>query len=197
MFSGKVLLALPFWRHTAGFFTQEQRDLFPYTAVLEPDGVQLADGTFMDRERFVNWRLKERRYYLKYAGVDTSRNGGSRGVHKVDTTGHGTRETVRTAWDEARLAIPWILQEAIERDPAGDERIRAECGLEQLGAMHEKLSVYCCYGRYFGTTLMLRKTFKVHGQVDTTITIPVERPPSRIAEDGRLVTATASAARRT
>jgi hypothetical protein len=168
MFWTKVICALPFWRLTSDFFTQRDRDLFAYTAILEPDGVQLADGRFLSRDEFLATRPKDRKYFLKYAGFDMGRNGGSRGVYRTDTGGQRTPQLIQEAWDESATRGVWIIQETVE-----DDLVEGVVDL-RLARQHSKYSVLCAFEQYYGSILMLRKHFKVHGQADAAISVAIE-----------------------
>jgi hypothetical protein len=175
IFWTKVMCALPHWRLTRDLFTDRDRDLFAYTAVLEPEGFQSPDGDFVTREQFLASKPSRRRFYLKYCGFDRGRNGGSRGVYRIDSSGEAVNKLIRNAWDESVTGAPWILQQAVEDDYVE--------GVEdpRLAGMHSKYSALCAFEELYGSLLMLRKHFKVHGQADTLSTI-VDEGPSTVRE---------------
>jgi hypothetical protein len=170
IFWTKVMCALPSWRLTRDLFTDRDRDLFAYTAVLEPDGFQMPDGEFVSREQFLATKPSRRRFYLKYCGYDRGRNGGSRGVYRIDSSGEAVNKLINDAWDESVVGAPWILQQAVEDDLVD--------GVDdpRLASMHSKFSTLCAFEELYGSLLMLRKHYKVHGQADTMFATVDEGP---------------------
>jgi hypothetical protein len=119
LFDGKMIMAWPFWEKTRAAYTDEIRDLFPYTTVIEPSGIQLEDGTKVTTEQFCDLPNSARDYFFKYAGTDISINWGSKSVFKANG---GSRVQTRQLmdmilkdWERGRY---WVMQKACgARDP--------------------------------------------------------------------------------
>ncbi len=164
LFDCKVLLPLPFWRWTREFFTEEVRSMFAPSAFLESEGVDLPGEGLVSREEFLDRPPRQRRWYLKYAGGDLSRNWGSRAVYRLKTRGRQWREILEDAWDGACRGEAWILQE--------ERTTRVHQEEEEMGVpadYYAKCSVLCCYGEVFGVIGMYSKSAKTHGQADTIV----------------------------
>lgn len=163
LFDCKVLLPLPFWHYTREFFSEEVRSMFAQSAFLESDGVDLPGEGWVSKADFLLRPPRERRWYLKYAGGDLSRNWGSRAVYRLRTRGRQWREIVERAWDGVRRGEAWILQE---------ERTMRVQQAEHIGVpadYYAKCSVLCCYGQVFGVIGMYSKSAKTHGQSNTIV----------------------------
>lgn len=159
IFDTKVLLPLPFWRHTREFFDAEHRDALAFTAFLEPDGVvELLNGELVQRSELAALPPRERGYFLKYAGGDLSRNWGSRAVFRLRTRGQDWRRRLDDAWSAASAGEAWVIQ---------TESRAASKGLTE-NEEHEKHSWFCAYQRLVGGVLMTRPHFKVHGGPETS-----------------------------
>lgn len=161
IFDSKVLLPLPFWRFTREFFSNEDREMLAFSSFLEPGGAQLPDGSLEPLETFMSRKPRERRFYLKYAGGDLSRNWGSRAVFRLRTGGVKWRQKLASGWTESATgAGAWILQEEGEtKDPAFNQ------------AINVKLSSLCAFGHFFGGIAMARDHPHVHGGQTTQMSI--------------------------
>jgi hypothetical protein len=181
LFDQKLLLALPFWNRTRAFYKGEVRGLFPYTAVLTPEGITLEDGSLVTIEAFSRMPRSRRAYFLKYAGADVSRNWGSRAVYHL---GKLSRERCLAELSRALSRFPagerWILQHHQPSDESV-ETITREGATETISC-HSKHSVfYGCHGP-MAVLVMFEDFYKVHGSSETVTTIGV--PPAAVRETG-------------
>ncbi|HEY5832993.1 hypothetical protein [Streptomyces sp.] len=179
MFFTKVVTALPFWRLTADFFTDQDRSLFPYTAIVEPDGVQTADGEFVSRKEFTEQVLGGRRYFLKYAGGDLYRGSTGYGVHVLDAAADGTRAVLDAAWEEVAAGTTWIVQEAVEDDRTWGE------GAPEFAGLTPKLSVMCSLGEYLGSMILVGEGSVVHARSSRALTVCAEPLPASPPDEDR------------
>jgi hypothetical protein len=179
LFDQKLLLALPFWNQTRAFYGDEVRGLFPYTAVLTPEGITLEDGSLVTIETFSRLPRRQRAYFLKYAGADVSRNWGSRAVYHL---GKLSRERCEAelirALSRFRAGERWILQRNQPSDESV-ETITREGTIETI-ACHSKHSVFHgCHGP-MAVLVMFEDFYKVHGSSETVATIGI--PPAAVPE---------------
>jgi hypothetical protein len=72
LFSEKIPMAFPFWSTTRRYYSDAVRNLFPYTQLVTPEGIELEDGSWASLEQIA--ALDDRNFFLKYAGADASRN---------------------------------------------------------------------------------------------------------------------------
>ncbi|HEX6210249.1 MAG TPA: hypothetical protein VF136_05705 [Methylomirabilota bacterium] len=170
LFDGKLIMAWPFWRRTRQYFTDEVRGLFPYTSVVEPDGVELENGERITIEEFCGRPASARDYYVKYAGTDISRNWGSKAVF-VASSGSKvqTRTLMQSVVDDWAGERYWVVQ----RSARHKERIPVFTREGDL--VHQE-----AYGKWSGfygpdglmAIMVFHKRFhKVHGSPDTVMSI--------------------------
>ena len=168
IFDEKAIYALPFHRLTFDYFTDEIRNLFPFTTVIENDGFFDENGVYHPIQDLMR---SEKIYYLKYGGPDTDRNWGSRAVFRLK--GNNIENYLNMACDKTRKGEVWLLQEDVSKKyPVG-----LSLDLEKLIAKknHIKLSAYYARNLVLGTKVMARHHFKVHGQNDTYVSIGIEK----------------------
>ena len=181
LFDQKLLLALPFWNQTRAFYRDEVRGLFPYTAILTPEGITLEDGGLITIQKFSGLPRRDRTYFLKYAGADVSRNWGSRAVYHL---GKLSRERCEAELTKALRRFPagerWILQRQQPTDESV-ETITRDGTIETI-ACHSKHSVF--HGRHgpMAVLVMFENFYKVHGSSETVATIGV--PPAGVPQTG-------------
>ncbi|MFJ5220911.1 hypothetical protein ACIP98_40405 [Streptomyces sp. NPDC088354] len=168
MFFSKITTALPFWRFTRDLFTDQDRDLFPYTAVLEADGVQLPGGDMVSRRAFADV-VRTRPYVLKYAGSDVYSGSGGSGICLLDDPSCHDLDLLEKAWDRSANHQSWIVQEAIDAcDPAWDEQYPGATGRVP------KLSVLCALGSYLGSMVLAGTETIVHAGTSDMLAVCAE-----------------------
>lgn len=114
LYDTKLIMAWPFWSRTREHFSDEVRALFPYTALIEADGVELSNGEKVDIQQITAIGNKQRNFFVKYAGTDVARNWGSRAVFSLKSfTSVKCQELLRTITEESSQGQPWILQESV------------------------------------------------------------------------------------
>ncbi|MFG2881516.1 hypothetical protein ACGFYV_04200 [Streptomyces sp. NPDC048297] len=178
LFTTKVMTALPFWRLTAEFFTDQDRDLFPYTAVLEEDGVQLPDGRLVSREEFVAEELPGSRYFLKYADADVARGSCGQGIHVLDGVSTQSLSALDLAWQESGEGSTWIVQRAVD-----DTSYEVD---PDLAGWTPKLSVLCSLGEYLGSLILFGKGPVVHARTSVAATVCAQTTAPDLRIDGAM-----------
>ncbi len=171
LFDGKLVQAWPFWSATREHFGDDVRELFPHTALVTPEGVELEDG----RRRVALAQLAEapageRDYYAKYAGSDIGINWGGKSVYLLSSMSRPRVEALvaRVEADVAR-GRPWLLQRASRRSEETPV-------LGRNGALHEERTYTKLSGFYgpqglMGILAMQKRFTKVHGGTDTIMSI--------------------------
>jgi hypothetical protein len=168
LFDQKATLVLPFWSQTRALFSDDVRQLFPFTAPLLPDGIELPDGGSVSIEEFSARSRSQRSYYLKYAGADASLNSGSKAVYRLSNMSSSTclnflRECLHY-YEHGRI---WLLQQEETQDDevvysTRDGRLHVECLRANFGGFYGPDG---CLG-----VLALHSPHnKVHGRQDTVI----------------------------
>jgi len=170
LFDGKIILAWPFWEKTRTWYSDEVRSLFPYTNVIEPNGIELEGGERISIEDFCRIPQRKREFYLKYAGTDISINWGSKSVFLASTFSQvkcrGLMETIAAGHRNHRH---WIVQQAVrQKEPV--------CGLDRNGEPFEgdaytKLSGFYGPDGLMAILAMQKCHHKVHGSSETIMSI--------------------------
>ncbi len=170
LYDGKIILAWPFWSKTRDAFTDEVRALFPYTTVIEAEGMEMEDGEKLTLEAFASIPNRRRTWYLKYAGTDIGINWGSKAVHLASTlSGVQCRKLLDTIVADRARGRYWIAQRAVRETEAMEviERNGASREVEAYG----KISAFYGPGGLLGALGMHRRSHKVHGATDTVISL--------------------------
>lgn len=166
LFDQKATLVLPCWSLTRQYFSDEIRELFPFTTPLLPDGIELQDGSIISIEEFSSWPKSSRAYYLKLAGFDTALNWGSRAVYRLSNLGRGAcLDFLRQRISDYERGRIWLLQK--EEFQEDEITFATRDGRVQTQKLRAKFSGF--YGPYgcLGTLATHRRHFKVHGQEET------------------------------
>jgi hypothetical protein len=167
IFEQKLALALPFLRCTRDHYSDAIREIFPYTTLILPEGVTLENGSTLTLSAFSSLPPRDRLYVIKYAGMDPSRNWGSRAVYFANELSriHLERLLEEIVAEHKAGGGCWILQAAVAEHGK-------TTGLSPLTGEIE-MSGYRKYSAFYGPTgllamsNMLSSKKKVHGQVDT------------------------------
>jgi len=170
LFDGKVILAWPFWEKTRDWYSDEVRNLFPYTNLIEPEGVQLESGDRISIDDFCRIPQRRRDFYIKYAGTDIGINWGSKSVFLASTFSQvKCRELMETIVKDRQHNRHWIVQEAIRQKEEAS-------GLDREGEPFEdeaytKLSGFYGPGGLMAILAMQKCHHKVHGSSETIMSI--------------------------
>ncbi|WP_395644606.1 hypothetical protein [Terricaulis sp.] len=170
IFDQKIFYALPFDTETRHHFDEEARALFPYTAILFPEGVLLPSGERRSVADLFSAPSAERQYVLKYAGMDTDRNWGSRAVHDLALSSRPQLAQLRA---KIEADFPnghyWIIQERLAS--RGAVEFTARDG--SIGAMSGRKELRAFYGPsgLMGALAIHRKAVKVHGADDSVFSL--------------------------
>lgn len=179
LFDQKAAMALPFWRQTRQFYSDDVRALFPHTSLVTPNGVELRDGSVASVREFSLRPRSGRRYYLKYAGSDVSINWGSRAVFNLAKLGREACERrLQSAADDFRRNRVWILQQAVGAKSRIEYVTREGDVRESL--WQEKLSSFYGPDALLGVMSMHRPFYKVHGNRDTVVSICLPEGRERV-----------------
>jgi hypothetical protein len=161
IFDQKLPMALPFYDETKQYFTDEDRELFPYTYPVVGRGFRDEYGEWVDLTMFDKRPARQRRYFVKYAGCDTSFNWGSRAVFRLDS--NACRKILERIFIDVDQGRPWIIQPEIREWATVsfisdvDESVKTE-------EMNTRVSYfYGPLGLVAGRAMYDRKE-KVHGQ---------------------------------
>jgi hypothetical protein len=179
LFDQKLLLALPFWDETRGYFADNIRGLFPYTTTVSAEGVRLETGDWATLEQFSALSPSKRRYFLKYAGADVARNWGSRAVFRLDTdTSDACLARLRAAVQQYDAGERWIIQ----RECSSDENVSyfaREGGIRSISARSKHSAFYGPTGM-MAALVLFERFFKVHMSSQTIVTVlfPANRAAS-------------------
>ena len=166
LFDGKIILAWPFWQKTRQFYDDQVRTLFPFTNVIQADGLELPDGKHVTLDGFAEIPRSQRNYFLKYAGTDIAINWGSKTVFLASTLSNTQcRDLLKTILNDTERGRRWILQEGFEHR----ESISAlgRDGKEIETATHSKFSGFYGPSGLMGILVMQKASHKVHGSSDT------------------------------
>jgi hypothetical protein len=172
LFDQKATLVLPFWSKTRDFFSDDIRDLFPFTTPLLPTGIELPDGTRVTAEAFASWPRKRRSYYLKYAGADWTLNLGSRAVYRLSNFGSAAcLDFLQNCLREYESGRIWLLQQEETQD---DEiSYLARDGTTRIERLRAKFSGFYGPEGCLGVLAMHGRYNKVHGRDDTILSYVV------------------------
>ena len=168
LFDEKAPLALPFWSITRELFTDEIRDLFPFTTPLLPTGIELQDGTQITIEEFCRWPRSRRSYYLKLAGFNTELNWGSKAVYRLSNMSsdacHNFLQQCLSGYERGQV---WLLQ----KEEVQDDEITffARDGTVHTQTLRAKFSGFYGPDGCLGVIAQHRGHYKVHGQEDTVL----------------------------
>lgn len=166
LFDGKIILAWPFWQKTQQFYDDQIRALFPFTTVIQADGLELPDGKRVTLQEFFAIPRPQRNYFLKYAGTDIAINWGSKSVFLASTLSNPQcEELLKTILQDTQRGRRWILQEAFEHRESVSALSRD--GGEVETDAHSKFSGFYGPSGLMGILVMQKASHKVHGSSDT------------------------------
>ncbi len=170
LFEQKVIMSFPFWKKTRDYYSDEIRNLFPYTQIIRPEGFYLEDGCKICINDFIKLSRKERSYYLKYAGCDVSINWGSKGVFFA---GSLSQKKINEIFSEIINGHAnkkyWIIQKSYLESNTANYLTRN--GDENKIKIHSKYSGFYGSNGLIGILIMERPFYKVHGNVDTIMNL--------------------------
>lgn len=172
LFDQKIIYVLPFLEITKSYFSDEVRNLFPYTTYINNGGFLLEDNTFITIDEFIRLPESQRHYYLKYAGPNTNLNWGSRSVYRLNK--RDSLLMLRNADKLAQSGQVWIVQKDVttDSDTCNDDYSRDINEIIQ-GKNHIKLSAFYTPYDYLGCKVMFRNHYKVHGTSETYVGVGV------------------------
>ncbi|MFP5212880.1 MAG: hypothetical protein ACLGPL_05825, partial [Acidobacteriota bacterium] len=149
----------------------EIRSMFPYTALITPEGFALEDGKWVSLEEFANLPAPQRDYYVKYSGSDLALNWGSKGVYHARTLSKPqTAKLFEEIAGGFRTGRFWTIQKSHLSEGETVRYISREGG-EVESAAHSKFSAFYGPDGLMGILLMQRPFHKVHGSPSTIFNI--------------------------
>jgi hypothetical protein len=170
VFDQKAPLCLPFIEETRAQFPDEIRDSLVYSYPVSETGFLDHNGDWIDIDGFLKRPASQRKYFLKYAGCDVSRNWGSRSVFRLDD--HSATVHLKAAAADAKRGRFWLIQPEISQKEFVTffDNHTYDSNREKWTAKHS-----CFYGAtsLIGIRTMHRNHFKVHGQEDTAVGIAI------------------------
>jgi hypothetical protein len=153
---------------TREWFSDDVRNLFPYTAPLLPTGIELPDGTRVSIEEFSRRPQSQRSFYLKYAGSDVALNWGSKAVYRLSNLGgRACLDFLRHCVSGHERGHIWLLQKEETLDDEIEYLVRD--GTVHVQNLRAKFCGYYGPGGCLGVMAMHRQHFKVHGQDETVL----------------------------
>lgn len=172
LFDQKATLVLPFWSKTRDLFSDDIRNLIIYSTPLISNIIELEDGEKLSIEEFSKRPQSQRKYYLKYAGSDVTKNWGSRGVYRLSNESSISCETLlKRCLIASKQGNIWMLQKEISSKKE-IEYFDKE-GKKKIEKRNVKYSSFYGPMGLIGILGYYRKHFKVHGQNDTVLSLIV------------------------
>jgi hypothetical protein len=169
-FDEKLPLILPFWDKTRGLFSDEIRDLFPYTSLITPDGMTLEEGQHVSLDEFFALPRDQKQYILKYSGSDLAWNWGSKGVYFAATLAHSSvnhlKSVIREGFDKHHY---WTLQKK--------HSVKEDISFIDRTGEIKKAQATAKYSGFYGPSGLIailnmhRPFYKVHGTDETVVSI--------------------------
>ncbi len=179
VFDQKLPMALPFDPATAHHFSDSHRDLFPFTSLVRGGVAQLADSEEVALVDLIRRPAEERRYYLKYAGMDSFRNYGSRAVYDLSRSDPEILRGLPRLLEEDG-AEPWILQRE-RRDTAPVSWIGRHGDLT-CEEMTVRLSSFHGPRRILGSIFLAQPSPTVRGGGETVVGLVQEASSAKHRE---------------
>ena len=170
-FDTKFILAWPFWSLTRSHFSDEVRALFPYTAVIERDGIEWEDGGRLSAEEFAAIPNRKRNYFFKYAGTDVAINWGSKAVFSTGSLTRGKcAERLESIMGDIERGRPWIVQKAVLTKESIESLCPATGAVESFTGNGKWSNFYGSTG-HLAQLVMHRNAHKVHGSGETVMSL--------------------------
>ena len=170
LFDEKIIYIFPFWHKTKHYYSDQIRDMFPYTQLITPDGFALEDGTNISIEDFCKRSQKQRNYYIKYAGSDLAIKWGSKGVYFAESFSRiKCKELIDNIIKKYDTKRYWLIQkgyrvEEMVRHISRDNDIKAS-------KAYSKFSGFYGANGLMGILVMQLAFHKVHGTEETIVSI--------------------------
>lgn len=166
LFDQKMILSLPFLDLTRNLFSDDIRETLSYTYPFTTEGFRDISGEWITIDEFKKRKPKDKKYFLKYGGCDTSINWGSRAVFKLDSD--SSDEHIKLALSDYSKNRPWIIQ----KDCGNKEQVRF---YERGNTVIQSKKLTAKYSSFYGPMGLLairthhRQSTKVHGQQDAIV----------------------------
>lgn len=164
IFDQKMILSLPFLDLTKHLFSDDIRETLSYTYPFTTEGFRDITGEWVTVDLFKKRKPKDRKYFLKYGGCDTSINWGSRAVFRLDS--NSCNEHIELALSDYSNNRPWIIQ----KDCSNKDEVRY---FERGNSQIQSKRLTAKYSTFYSPSGMLAirthhgQSTKVHGQEDS------------------------------
>lgn len=117
IFDQKMPMCLPFHPSTSALFSDDHRALFPFTTVVTKDGVRVETGETRSLAALAHSPPDERSYFLKYGGMDTTRNFGAKSVYALFTmSSQEILDLFARVVQDLERGEPWLMQAAASHE---------------------------------------------------------------------------------
>jgi len=171
LFDQKISLIFPFHKLTRNFYSDEIRELFPFSSLITPEKIYLEDDMELTPDEFASLPQSKRKYFLKYAGSDLGINWGSKGVFYLGGLSRiKCREILNKILQGFNQKKYWMIQKAYFTKDNNMEYIDINTNII-------KDKAYAKFSGFYGPSglmgiLVMHRTFpKVHGSPETILSI--------------------------
>lgn len=161
LFDQKMIMCLPFLDLTRHLFSDDIRETLSYTYPFTTEGFRDITGDWVTIDQFKKRKPKDRKYFLKYGGCDTSINWGSRAVFRLDS--NSCNNHIGLALSDYSNNRPWIIQ----KDCSNKDEVRY---FESDNSQIQSKILTARYSTFYSPSGMLAirthhgQSTKVHGQ---------------------------------
>jgi len=170
IFDQKLPMCMPFDAKTRSWFRDCHRDLFPFTSRVEQSGLRVNADEVIPFNQYADLPSARRHHYLKYAGLDTTRNFGSISVHALSEM---EKPQLQSLFAEVTMDIdrgePWILQTSV-MEHAFVEFVNPD-GLRQTELMSTRLSSFHGPSGQLAELMLAAPHNTVHGMSQTVVSL--------------------------
>jgi hypothetical protein len=174
IFDQKLPMCLPFHPETAPLFTDAHRQLFPYSALVLKGKIRLESGDIIGVDEFIRLSPEDRRFFLKYAGTDSTRNYGSRAVHRLaDLSPDQLARLFGEVARDAARGEPWMIQREVRHQD--DITFLSRDGARRTATLTGRISSFYGPTRPLGKLFLASPETAVHGSQSTVLSLVQER----------------------
>ncbi|MDY0361157.1 MAG: hypothetical protein RBR08_06880 [Desulforegulaceae bacterium] len=171
LFDQKMPLIFPFHEKTKKYFSDEIRDIFPFSSLVTPQGLNLEEGNNISIDDFCRLPQSKRKYFLKYAGSDLEINWGSKSVFYLGKESQiRCKNILENVLKGYKYRKKWKIQKAYFTKDENAEYISRENEILKEKA-YSKFSGFYGPNGLMGILVMQRTFPKVHGSPETIMTI--------------------------
>lgn len=172
----KTILALVRDEKFRGYFTRQEKAIFPETYIIRKGLKMQFDGKALTLQDIVDMPRPARSYIIKYAGLDFRINWGGRAVYRIRNLSKASTANIirKAALSYEKYKEPWVLQKEVScRENI--EYLDTDAKLIKTGKMYKLYRPYFIYMadrndiELLDIMLIFRDNFKVHAKTDCVI----------------------------